>query len=121
MKIYVSHSSKIDYKKDLYNPLRESELASHHEFLFPHEKGLDLFPTEKLFASHGCDLVLAEVSFPSHGQGMELGWAYKEGIRIVMASKPEAKLSVVLPEICKELFTYTSADELIIKLTSYLK
>jgi hypothetical protein len=121
MKIYVSHSSKIDYKKDLYDPLRNSELAKDNEFLFPHERSLDLFPTRKLFSKRGCDLVFAEVTFPSHGQGVELGWAYDEGIRIIMASKPQSQLSVVLPELCKEMFTYTDAEDLIAKLSKYLK
>lgn len=121
MKIYVSHSSKIDYQKDLYEPLRNSELAKVHEFLFPHERSLDLFPTRELFSKQGCDLVFAEVSFPSHGQGVELGWAYDDGIRIIMASKPDAKLSSVLPELCKEMLTYTDAADLIVKLYKYLK
>ena len=121
MKIYVSHSSKLDYVNDLYEPLRNSFLAKSHEFLFPHERSLDLFPTRELFARRGCDLVFAEVSFPSHGQGVELGWAYNDGIRIIMASRPEAKLSVVLPELCKEMFTYTDAEDLIAKLSKFLK
>ena len=121
MKIYVSHSSKIDYKKDLYNPLRESELAKRHEFLFPHERSLDLFPTKELFDNRGCDLVFAEVSYPSHGQGVELGWAFDRGIRIVFAHKPEANLSVVIPELSKEIFSYTDSQDLVNKLTNYLK
>ena len=121
MKIYVSHSSKIDYKNDLYDPLRNSELAKQHEFLFPHEKGLDLFPTKKLFDDGGCDLVFAEVSFPSHGQGVELGWAYDRGIRIVFAHKPEAALSVVIPELSKEIFSYSSSRDLISKLSTFIK
>lgn len=121
MKIYVSHSSKIDYLKDLYNPLRISELTKTHEFLFPHERSLDLFPTKKLFDNKGCDLVFAEVSFPSHGQGVELGWAFDRGIRIIFAHKPEAKLSVVIPELSKEIFSYTDSQDLISKLSTYLK
>jgi hypothetical protein len=121
MTIYVSHSSKINYQEDLYKPLRESELAKVHEFFFPHEKGLNLFPTKELLDRRGCDLFFAEVSFPSHGQGVELGWAYERGVRIIMASKPEAKLSVVLAELSTEHFTYNTGAELISKLADYLK
>ena len=119
MKIYVSHSSKIDYKKDIYDVLRNSDLAKQHEFLFPHEPGLDLFPTKQLFDNHGCDLVFAEVSFPSHGQGIELGWAYDAGIRIIFGSKPEAKLSTTLPLLSREFFTYTSSIELVEQLEKF--
>ena len=66
-------------------------------------------------------MVLAEVSFPSHGQGVELGWAFERGIRIVFAHKPEAKLSVVIPELSKEIFTYSGSEELVSKLSEYLK
>ena len=121
MKIYVSHSSKIDYMKDLYEPLRASALAKQHEFLFPHERGLDLFPTRGLFLKRGCDLVFAEVSFPSHGQGIELGWAYNAGIRIIFGSKPEAKLSITLPLLSKEFFNYTDNVDLVSKLSNYFK
>lgn len=120
MRIYVSHSSKIDYKKDLYGPLRNADLAKRHEFLFPHERGLDLFPTRDLFNNKGCDLIFAEVSFPSHGQGVELGWAFDRGIRIIFAHKPEAKLSVVIPELSKEIFAYSTKEELVSKLSEYL-
>lgn len=121
MKIYVSHSSKINFVKYLYNPLRDSSLAKVHEFLFPHEQGLDLFPTRELFFKHGCDAVFAEVSFPSHGQGIELGWAYDAGIRIIFGSKPETKLSVALPLLSEEFFTYTDNTDLVNKLSNYIK
>jgi len=121
MKIYVSHSSKLDYKKDLYDVLRASKLAKSHEFLFPHERGLDLFPTRELFSKRGCDAVFAEVSFPSHGQGIELGWAYDAGIRIIFGSKPDAKLSVALSELSKEFFIYTESTDLVAKLSNYIK
>ena len=121
MKIYVSHSSKIDYKKDLYDTLRNSNLARQHVFLFPHERGLDLFPTKELFDNKDCDLVFAEVSFPSHGQGVELGWAFDRGIRIIFAHKPEASLSVVIPELSKEIFAYSTSQDLIASLGEFLK
>ena len=121
MKIYVSHSSRLDYKKELYDVLRNSALVKEHEFLFPHERGLDLFPTKELFENHGCDMVFAEVSYPSHGQGVELGWAYNLSIRIVFAHKPETKLSVVIPELSKEIFSYNDSQSLVNKLATYLK
>jgi hypothetical protein len=120
MKIYVSHSSQIDYIKDLYNPLRSSSLSGKHEFLFPHELGLDLFPTRELFLKKGCDLVFAEVSFPSHGQGIELAWAYDAGIRIIFGSKPQAQLSGSLVLLSKEFFTYNNSSELVAQLEKFL-
>ena len=120
MKIYISHSSKIDYVKELYNPLRNSELATIHQFLFPHERGLGLFPTRELFAKHGCDIVFAEVSFPSHGQRIELGWAYDRGIRIIFGSKPEVKLSPSLALLSQEFFTYSGNLDLVSKLENIL-
>ena len=121
MIIYVSHSSKMDYKKDLYDVLRASNLAKQHEFLFPHERGPELFPTRELFLKKGCDVVFAEVSFPSHGQGIELGWAYDMGIRIIFGSHPEAKLSATLPLLSGEFFTYTNSTELIDQLGKLLQ
>ena len=40
MKIYVAHSKKINYEKDLYNPMKNSNICKNNDVFFPHdEKG----------------------------------------------------------------------------------
>jgi hypothetical protein len=74
MKIYVSHSTSFDFKEELYKPIRSSDLNSIHEIILPHEDSNEQFKTLDLFKSGGCKLIIAEVSYPSTGQGIELGW-----------------------------------------------
>lgn len=120
MKIYVSHSRNYDYENELYLPLRNSELSSHHEFILPHENSSEPFNTKKLFQTHGCDLVIAEVSFPATGQGIELGWANLLDIPVICISKKDAKISGSLKVITDKFVEYESSDDLIQKLNVQL-
>ena len=70
MKIYVSHASSYDYRGELYEPLKLA--LPDHELFLPHEKSNDV-SQEARDIIEACDIVLAEVSYPSTGQGVELG------------------------------------------------
>lgn len=90
MKIYICHSSLFDYNTDLYVPLRQSDLNQVHEFVLPHESSDQQFSSKKLF-HQGCDLVIAEISYPSTGMGIELGWADELGIPIYAVYRAKMK------------------------------
>ena len=75
MKIYVSHLRRGNYEEELYKSLLSSRLAEKHTFIFPHSKSQKPFNTKELFKDKRCDIVLAEISYPATGQGIELGWA----------------------------------------------
>lgn len=106
MNIYFSHSKKFDYKKELYEPLRNSELAKHHRFIFPHEESEKPYPTKELFQSKKCNLVIAEVSFPATGQGIELGWADVNQIPIACIYLTDSKISESLHVVSDLFFPY---------------
>ena len=72
MKIYVAHSREFNFKKELYKPLRDSKLGNKTNFVFSH-KTKAFSPSRKKIKS--VDYVIAEVSYPSTGLGIELGWA----------------------------------------------
>lgn len=71
MKIFVAHSSMFDFINKLYIPLWGSRLNTLHDIFLPQENGHEEV-TKELIKS--CDLVIAEVSMPSTGAGIELGW-----------------------------------------------
>jgi len=73
MKIYLSHSSSFDFEDQLYKPLKDSLLIKSHQFFFAHDK--ENIDTKSKEIIQNSDLVIAEVSYPSTGQGIELGWA----------------------------------------------
>ncbi len=120
MTIYISHSTTIDYKNDLYPLIRNSELNTRYEFILPHESGSEQYNTKELFASGICDLVIAECSAPSTGQGIELGWADSYKIPIVCICKKGKLSSSSIKVLTKNLFEYDDGGDLIVKISSYL-
>jgi len=107
MKIYVTHSSDFDYKKELYLPIRNSNLNSKYEFILPHENN-DHFNSYEVIKN--ADLILAEVSFPSTGQGIELGWANAFNKKILCINKTGSKISGSLKYISKDFLTYNDSE-----------
>ena len=120
MRIYISHSSAMDYKKDLYEPLKNSSFFKNHEFIFPHEFLSETFKTKELFKSGNCDIVLAEVSMPSTGQGIELGWASDFGIKIICFFKTGSKFSSALKLVSEKFVEYKDSADFINHLKSKL-
>lgn len=117
MKIYISHSRNFTFKTDLYQPLQDSKLSLKHAFFFPHEDERSMNTQKEIQDS---DLVVAEVSYPSTGQGIELGWASAAQVPIVCVSKEGSKVSGSLQYITKDFITYTDAEDLVLKLTQFL-
>ena len=118
MKIYISHSSNYDYESELYAPLKESPLAREHQIFFPHDIENTDTHSKNLIA-HG-DLVLAEVSYPSTGQGIELGWASSNDTPILCFYKTGSKISSSLRFITKNFLEYTNEKDMLNKLEAYL-
>lgn len=114
MKIYVSHSTIFDFKDELYKPLKEANLNC--EFMLPHDTSSAQYQVKELFDKKGCDMILAEVSFPSTGQGIELGWADDHGIPIVCFYKKGSTYSKALSIICSTFFEYTDSADLLEKI-----
>nr|AIA18350.1 Unknown Function [uncultured bacterium] len=119
MKIYVSHSREFDFKNDLYKPLRESGLPV--EFILPHENSDEQYDSKLLLERHGSDLVMAEVSYPATGQGIELGWADAYKTDIVCFYKSGSTPSSSLQVITDTIIEYVDERDLVNKLTQALK
>lgn len=121
MNIYVSHSRQFDFKNELYLPLRNSELNTKYNFILPHEENDGLFNTKELFKSKGCDLVIAEVSYPSTGQGIELGWADLLDIPIVAIHKDGVSPAESVHTVSHKFMMYTSKENMIEDITGLLR
>jgi len=113
MKIYISHSRSFDFKKELYEQIRSSELNEQHEFILPHEESDGTYPVKQLLYSGECNLVIAEVSYPSTGQGIELGWADALGITVVCMYKDGAKVSPSVSSVTNKMMMYTDKQNMI--------
>jgi hypothetical protein len=114
MNIYISHSSGYDYENELYKPIKESELTNIHRFFLPHEpENIDADAKEELKQT---DVLVAETSLPSTGQGIELGQASVAGVPIICFYKAGAKPSSSLRFITDRVIEYTDMHDLLAKL-----
>jgi len=117
VKIYFGHSKDFDFKKELYKPIRESILNNEHEILFPHE-------TDEFFNSKdrikNSDLMIAEVTYPATGLGIELGWAEMLKTPILCVYKKGSKISGSLKVVTKDFIEYENSDDLVEKITKFI-
>lgn len=116
MKVYLTHSKEIDYKA-LYNTLKQ---IKNVDFILPYENSEVPLDSSRIIKNKECDLVLAEVSLPSTGQGIELGWADYNKIPILCIYKKGSNTSRSLQFITKDLIDYEDQGDLLIKLESNL-
>jgi nucleoside 2-deoxyribosyltransferase len=117
MKVYVGHASSFDYKNQLYKPIRELNLEGV-EFILPHEHSDQ--PTNSLEQMKSIDLMIAEVSYPSTGLGIEIGWANALGKPVVGIHKAGTKPSSSLAVVCRDVVEYTDQSSLKSKIEEIL-
>jgi len=118
--IYVPHSNAYDFRNELYIPLRASILNSKFNLVFPHEESKSSFNSKEFFKDGNCHYLLAEVSYPSIGLGIELGWANIFGIRTICLIKKGLKLSTSISVLTNEIIEYENSLDLVDKLESLL-
>ncbi len=118
MKIYISHSSKYDYKNKIYNPIKQSNLVRENALFFPHDDN-KIVNTKEMIANY--DLVIAEVTLPATGQGIELGWADYAKTPIVCLYEKGAKISSSLKFITKDFIEYESEIDMINQISKYVQ
>jgi hypothetical protein len=104
--IYISHCGNYDYENELYNPIRESKLANMHRFFLPHEP--ENMNTDAVSELRHTDVLVAEASFPSTGQGIELAQAEAAGVPIVCFYKTGAKTSGSLRFVTNKVIEYSN-------------
>ena len=117
MKIYISHASKFDYINKLYNPIKESNLFNEHEFILPHD-GYKVINTKEIISNS--DLLIAETSLQTTGQGIELGWADYAHVPIIGVYEKGAEISSALKFITTDLIEYENSKDLIKKIKDYI-
>jgi len=118
MKIYVAHSNKFDYITKLYEPLKTSNILKIHHFFFPHDEINKEVKTKGIIEEY--DLVIAEVSLPATGLGIELGWADYSQTPILCVHEKGAKYSSSLKFITNNFVEYENSDDLIKKVNLFL-
>jgi hypothetical protein len=111
MKIYVGHSTDMEFREVLYQPLKNSRIAEEHELVLPHDS--KEFFDSKRFLSEECNLFIAEVSDDSTGLGIELGWAEEFEVPIVCVFGEGSKPSSALQTVTENVREYGDREELV--------
>ncbi len=113
MKVYLTHSTGYDYTTELYDPI-EQTIGREFGIFYPHKSDSQGVQSRDIIASS--DVVIAEVSYPSTGQGIELGWAYDSKIPVICFYQAGAKTSGALQFICDTFIEYASSQDMTNKL-----
>ena len=117
MNIFISHSKKYDYINKLYTPIKNSNLVISNNFFFPHENNKTINTKEVISNS---DLVIAEVSLPGTGQGIELGWADYTTTPILCIYEKGLKISSSLKFITNNFIEYENVEDMINKIDDFI-
>ena len=106
--VYISHSSNMDYEKELYQPLLSSKLAERYNFIFPHNEKYKDIDTKNILIKSSC--LIAGVSFPGTGIGLELGRAECHNIPVICFIKKGKKCSSSVKRNFKVIEYYDEKD-----------
>ncbi len=113
--IYVAHYTKYDFQRELYEPLKK---ITNYKFIFPHDKSLVSESSKNKIKK--CDVILAEVSYPSTAIGIEIGWADSFKKPVIYLHKKNSKISKSLNIISKNFFAYKDLNKEYKKLNTLL-
>ncbi|MEG2310667.1 MAG: hypothetical protein RSB76_01610 [Clostridia bacterium] len=116
--IYISHSKKMDYKNKLYNPLLKSKIGKENNLILPRTPQYNNIDTKDVLANS--DVLIAEVTIPGTGVGIEIGRAQCCNVKILCLLKKGEKCSTSVRRVCENIIEYSSEDEMIYKITKFL-
>jgi nucleoside 2-deoxyribosyltransferase len=117
MKIYIAHSNNFNFKDELYLPLRRSLVNEKHEIILPHENS-NIKNSKQIIRTS--DVVIAEVSYPATGEGIELGWADAFKKPIICMYKARTSPANSLKTITNNIVSYTNSEDMLNKIEAYL-
>lgn len=111
MNIYIAHSREFDYQKDLYQPIRSDSELPQADIILPHEPGHDPNHGREFYTN--LDLVIAEVSYPATGLGIELGWASDDQVPIYCLYRQDCRPSGSLHAVTDKFYSYATESEML--------
>ena len=118
MRVYFAHSKEFDFINEYYKPIKDSENLKNLALLFPHKISDESRNGRDFYKS--IDLIIAEVSYPAIGLGIELAWAYGDKIPIYCFYKPGHKPSASLNSVTDEIAEYSSTEDLVSKINDVI-
>ena len=99
--------------------LAQSEVMEDERILAPQ----DVYERDVNWINN-CDVLIAEVSVPSHGVGYEIGYALQIGKPVLCIHQKERKVSKMItgnPTQAITVWGYSDVEEAILKIRAYLQ
>lgn len=118
-KIYIGHSRdpRLNYLVELYQPLIAS--LSEDSIIVPHVSGAESeINSEVILPS--CNLMIAEVSYPSTGLGMELAWASAANIPVLCIHKASCGPSSSIVNAFSNILSYENAIDMVNQVVNWI-
>lgn len=113
LNIYLSHSKKMDYELELYEPLLNLKIGVENNLILPHSKEYDDVDTKQILINS--DILIAEISVSGIGIGIELGRAECNNVKIICILKKGVKCNSSVKRNFKVL-EYKDKNDMISKL-----
>lgn len=113
MKWFISHpSGGMQHTPTFFDAIKQfTEERSGIEVTYPHEQQAEVQLTQTAITE--ADLVLVEVSVPSTGSGIELGWANAAGKKIIAFHQGGSEPSPSVKFVTSEVHTYVTQEHII--------
>ena len=111
LKIYIGHSREFDYVNELYKPIRNDDFFLKYDVILPHEKEVPFFNRRSDYKN--VDVFIADVSFPSTGLGIELGFLYDDNKKIYCIVKKGNMVSQSIRAVTDNIYEYENVSSMI--------
>lgn len=119
MKIFFAHATEHTFKYEAYEAIQSSQLYQKYQITLPQENGYQPpMPRESILEY---DMLIAECSFPSTGEGIELGWMHSVGKPILCLYRSDAKPSGALHNVANEIAVYEDFNDMLNKIEDFIK
>jgi len=83
------------------------------DMILPHEDSEELFDIRSAIETSQIDFVIADITYPSTGQGVELTWINAAGIPIECLYLEGSQVSHTLKLLTNKFFDYETEEDMI--------
>lgn len=106
------------YSNDLYTPIKKSELFGNYDFQLPHEHGDDYNSREAIRRSRA---LVADVTYPDLGVGIEIGWAQSMDKPIIIVHEEGRSPLPFVKYASSKIYSYSGREDVAAKILEALK
>lgn len=114
---FISHASgAMSHTPVFFSAVQEfAQNTKDIQLVLPHSKSEDVHLTKQSIQT--CELVIVEISIPSTGSGIELGWANAANKPIIAFNQGGSQVSPAIKFVTNYIYTYITTEDIVKILT----